>query len=355
MIAAVLVCATCLGLLLGLVPGAALARMGPAQTTPTPLLPLLPLARGQLLVSLGNPPLWRPVAGTALTVTLLSGRPAPHVSHLSAYVGFQPTSQACPASPRGDRGSLLTIPDFYKPSDLIAPGSPFVPNGGAQPGDYAVSVPGVVVQGHGRIRACVWLARSARRRTTAIEQDIPLLNGLLAASVSDVPSAVPGSGDAYTLDALGVGLSFNYSLSSTECGVVSHTPATEVSAGALASATVSLLASPCGTDIGDFTLSAGGGTVGVLSYPATDARLTPPAVATLGGCELDPVAVTALAAALQYVASDGCTVGRLLVSPYVPGVPLGAVTEAQVNGGIAEVAPFGTAVDLVLNGRPIGS
>jgi hypothetical protein len=177
-----------------------------------------------------------------------------------------------------------------------------------------------------------------------------MLNGLLAASVSDVPIAASGTGAGYTLNAFAPGLGFSYSVATTECGVALPLPPVHVSAGALASASVSLPPTPCATDGSRFTISTGGSIVGVLSYPASDTQSTPPGVVALGGCELDPVTATAVADAISYIQSDGCSVARILVAPYQPSVPAGDVLEAQIDGGIAQAAPFGTAVDLVVNG-----
>jgi hypothetical protein len=354
-----------LGLCLAAVVGSAAARRRPALASPIPTLPLLPLARGQLLVSIGDPPAcqllvsigdppsWQPVTGTPVTVTLLSGGPAVRkTAGLNAYVGFQSTGRSCPDAARGDRGTLVTMLDFYAPTNLVLAGSPFAPTGGAH-GDYAVSIPQVVLSGHRRIRACIWMARSERRRSRPVSQDIPVLNGLLAASVSNVPSAGGGTGAAYTLNAFGVGVGFSYSIATVQCSVVSPGQVVHVAPGTAASAAVSLLRLPCATDASRFTISSAGGIVGALEYPASDARSSPPGVVSLGGCELDPVTATTPTAAIAYVQADGCSVARLLLSPYQPGLPAGDVLEAQVDGGIAEAAPLGTPVDLVLNGRPL--
>jgi hypothetical protein len=339
------------GVWLGVTAGLGVARVRPSQTQQLRVLPLLPLARGQLLVSIGDPPAWQPISGAPVTVTLFSGRPAVRkAGRVNAYVGFQSVTRPCPASARGDRSALLTFPGFYAPANEVLAGSPFAPAGGARSGDYAASIPGVVLSGHDQIRACVWLARSQRRRTPPVAQDIPVLNGLLAASVSDVPSAGSGPGAGYTLNAFAPGHGFSYSVATTECGADTPLPPVHVSSGALASASVSLLPAPCATDGSRFTISTGGSVVGVLSYPASNARSMPPAVVALGGCELDPVTATAMADAISYVQADGCSVGRILVAPYQPGLPARDVLEAQVDGGVAQAAPFGTAVDLVVNG-----
>ena len=78
----------------------------------------------------------------------------------------------------------------------------------------------------------------------------------------------------------------------------------------------------------------------------------PPVVQHAGACELDPVTGTPLADAEQYVQADGCAVADVLVAPTQSGIPRGSVIDAQVDGGIAEVAPAGGAVDLVIAGRP---
>ncbi len=325
-----------------------------AQASGLRVAPLLPFARGQLVVSLGDPPSWQPVAGEPLTVTLFSGRPGSRrAAALNAYIGFQSVDRGCPSAATGDRGHLLTVDGYYHSQDRVTGSSSFTPGGGAAAGDYEASIPDVVVHGARTVRACVWLSSSPRRRTRATVQDVPLLTGLFAASVANVPSAVKGSGDAYTLNAVYVARRFAYSVATLECGKRYRSATRQVAPGALATESVSFLASPCASDTSQINFSAAGQrSLGALSYSPAQATTVPPTVTALGACELDPVTVTHLADAVAYVQADGCSVGNLLAAPFRSGIPRGAVIEAQVDGGIAEVAPKGTAVDLVLNGRP---
>jgi hypothetical protein len=332
------------------------ALAGSAGTAP--LHPLLPFARGQLKVLLGQGPSWQPVAGTPLTLTLFSGRPRPRVSaKTNAYITLQSPSQRCARSAKGDHhAQRLEIPSYYVATHLVTKTSIFTPGGGAAAGTYAVSLSGVIVSGVGSVRVCVWLANKPKVKTRPYSQTIPLIGGLFAASVSNVPAlGISGSG-AYALNAVYVARSFNYSVSTERCGTDEVDPAQSVAPGALAAESISLLRQPCAGDESVFSFTAPGrGALGSITYTATQAMTNPAGVGVLGGCELDPITVTKLSVATAYVVADGCKVGRLLVAPDDPTLPRGAVTEAQVDGGIAEVAPAGTTVDLVLNGVPVSS
>lgn len=315
--------------------------------------PLLPFARGQLVVSLGDPPSWQPVAGQPLTVTLFSGRPeSRRTAGLNAYIGFQSVERGCAATAAGDHVHLLAIDGYYHAQDRVTGSSPFTPGGGAAAGDYEAGIPGVVIHGARMVRACIWMSPSARRRTRPTVQEIPLLNGVFAASVSNLRSAVAGAGRAYTLNAVYVATGFAYSVATRECGDLYRSAGRRVAPGALATESVSLPPSPCAGDGSRINFSSAGRALGVLSYSSAQATTSPPAVAALGACELDPLTVTHLSDAVAYVQSDGCSVGDVLAAPFRTGIPRGAVIEAQVDGGVAQLAPQGTAVDLVLNGRP---
>jgi hypothetical protein len=318
--------------------------------------PLLPLVRGQVIVSLGTAPQWQPVSGEPLDVTLFSGRPAErHASALTAYVALQSTSRACTASPAGDHvHPLIAFPGYYARADLIAnETSAYVPQGGAAPGDYGLSRPDVVVHQHGATRACVWLARRTTQRSLVLSEQIPLLNGLFAAAVTADPTATLGDGSAYSLQAIDVTRTFRYTTSTTECGTVYTDPATSVAPESDGDESVAYGPASCSSDGSAFAFtSASGGSLGMLTYTVAEAEANPPEVGALGGCELDGLTVTPVAFAEHYVQAVGCEVGRLLVSPFQSAYPRGDVLEAQVDGGLAEIAPAGTTVDLVLNGRP---
>jgi hypothetical protein len=339
---AVVVCvATLFGLLAA---GRALAQVS--------FQPLLPLAPGKLTVLLGTPPQWLPESGTPTGLTLFSGRPAVrNASAVTAYVALQSDRQRCASTPAGDRRPLLDIPMFYASNNLIAKhrSSPFA---GAQRGDYAVTLPSIVVHQTGRTRVCVWLARDVRSRGLVLSQSIRLLNGLFAASVSALASATPGIGGGYTLNAIDVGTPFTYAVTTLQCGVHSLDTSGTVKDGQLATESIGPETNPCAGDGSTVAFAVGDRALASLAYTVTQAIAVPPQVSTVGGCELDPVADISLIEAEQYVQAVGCTVGRLLLAPYNAGLPKGAVIEAQVDGGLAEVAPPRTAVDLELNGRP---
>jgi hypothetical protein len=329
--------------------------LGAASAQAQPVtLPLLPLARGHLEVLLGDPPQWLPVSGRPLTVTLFSGRAAPrHPAGLTAYVALQNASRSCGASVARDHaGQVIEFPDYYSGSDLIAhEQSLYAPQGGAAPGDYATEQPAVTVRQRGTTRACVWLAHKASQRGLVLSQEIPLLNGLFAASVSASPSAASAGGDAYSLNAIGVERTFDYSAATDTCGTVYTDPQTAVAAGSVGNEAISYGADSCSSDHTTFTFTRpSGATFGSLTYTVEQAESTPPEVSSIGACELDGLTVTSVTVASQYVQDVGCTVGRLLMTPYQSGFPRGSVLEAQVDGGVADIAPAGTAVDLVLNG-----
>lgn len=320
----------------------------------TPLQPLLPFARGQLKVLLGQGPSWQPVAGTPLTLTLFSGRPRRGVSaKTNAYITLQSPRQRCARSAAGDHAHKLVIPAYYAATDLVSKTSIFTPGGGAAAGTYAAGLSGVIVSGVGSVRACVWLANKPKAKTRPYSQTIPLIGGLFAASVSDVPALGVSGSAAYALNAVYVARSFNYTVSTVRCGSDQVDPSQSVGPGALAAESISFPGQPCAGDDSVFTFTAPGrGALGSITYTSTEATTNPAGVGVLGGCELDPITVTRLAVAAAYVVADGCKVGRLLVAAVDPKLPRGAVTEAQVDGGIAEVAPAGSTVDLVLNGHP---
>jgi hypothetical protein len=330
----------------------ALADAGAALAQPA-FAPVLPLARGKLLVSLGNPPQWLPESGTPTGLTLFSGAPrSARAAAYNAYIALQRGSRRCAATPAGDHESLLEIPSYYTTQNLIAhqSGSPFA---GAQAGDYAVTLPGITVRLRRLVRACVWIAATEHARSLRLSEPIQLLNGLFAATVSALPSASSGVGGAYTLNAIDVGAPFRYAVTTTQCGIQYHDASAAVADGTIATESVAIESNQCAGDGSTYSFtSATGGALGSLSYSVAQAIATKPTVATVGACELDPISVIPLADATQYVQAVGCRVRRLLLAPYDPALPRGAVIEAQVDGGLAELAPSGTAVDLELNGRP---
>jgi hypothetical protein len=331
---------------LGLVPAL------PAAAAPR-TQPLLPLARGQVDVSLGTPPEWRPESGRPLTLTLFAGRPAASSAAArrdNGYVALQPVARGCARSAAADGiRPLHVIRALYSGGRLISVrGSLFAPAGGAAPGDYEADLPGVVVRQHGAVRVCVWIARSPRRGGLAGRQDLPLLDGLFAASVAVLPG---GPAREYSLSAVDVGREFRYTTVTHACGRTTTEAPLGVEDGGLGAESVSYSARACPGDGSVFSFTSGGRSLGSLTYTVQQAAAAPPAIAALGGCELGPVDGAPPEFAIRYVQAAGCTVARVLTQPYSPDVPRGHVVEAQVDGGVAEVAPSATAVDLVVNGR----
>jgi hypothetical protein len=318
-----------------------------------PVEPLLPLHRGQLVVSLGPPGQWLPESGTPTSLTLLSGAPrSPRAVADNAYIALQRTTRACGHTPARDREPLRVIPAFYAHHDLISaqPGSPYA---GAQAGDYAAAVSGIVITESKRVRACVWIASGPTSRGLASSYVIRLLNGLFAASVSTLPNAGTSADGAYTLDAIDVGREFAYAVTTLQCGDHYRDASSAIPDGQLASDSVAIETYPCAGDGSTYAFTrVGGRKLATLTYTETQATAPAPEISSAGGCELDPLTVVPLDVAGAYLQAVGCRIGRLLIAPYERAFPLGAVMEAQVDGGLAEVAPAGTAVDLELNGRP---
>jgi hypothetical protein len=312
---------------------------------------LLPLARGQLRVLLGPSGEWQPQAGLPLTLTLLAGPPRTrHAQSLRAFVAIQPVGQSCARSPAGDHHRLLDLGAIYRDGTLVAnQSSPLAPLGGATRGVHAASVNGVELSGKASsVLACTWLDTTARKPARATAQQIPLLGGLFAAAVW--AAGTPAS--AYSLDALSVGNGFAYQTSSEFCGRTSNGPQASVPAGHEAALQVSITSIDCPVDGSTFTFVGPGGTaLGTIQYTLTNANAVPAVIGHAGACDLAGVAGMSVAAARRYVATVGCSVGRVLTAPADGALARGTVTAAQVDGGIAPIAPDGTKVDLVTDGR----
>jgi len=291
-------------------------------------------------VSIGPPGVWLPIGGRPTTLTLLAKPPAAASRRaLNAYVTLQSPERACAASASGDRvRPVHTIPALFAPARR---------DGAA----YLAALAGIVVRQRRETRACVWIARSPRARGLAVSETIPLLNGLFAASVTSLPTAGGGS-RLYTLDATAATTAFSFATLTTRCGHVYADPQSRVAPGELATESVAFGAGSCAGDGSRFSFaSAAGASLGTLTFTVAQALAHPIAIAAVGGCELDPLADLSLATAEAYVTADGCRPGRLLSAPFDPALARRAVLEAQIDGALAELAPAGTAVDLLLNGR----
>lgn len=289
--------------------------------------PLLSLSPGNVLVSLGPASEWLPVGGSPTDLTLRAGRPAAaHPLRLNAYVAFRQPSRSCPASAPGH---TLTINHLYAPANFTEH-------------HYEVTLPNVDVRQRGSTLACVWLGPRRRHSRLAAGQIIPLLNGLFAASVSAL-----GPDSAYTLEAMRVSRAFRYRASSTVCGRTYRDPVRTIAADEVGVEAVSYGADSCIGDGSRFTFT----TIGARPLGALTYTVRQPAISALGGCELDPVTGAALSQAEAYVRADGCSVKQTLAARFRAGTRRHSVVEALVDGGVAEIAPRGTAVDLVVNGR----
>jgi hypothetical protein len=356
--------------------GALSAAAGAHTSRQVKTAPILSLAPGALEISLGEAPAWLPLSHTAQTLTLISGAPTvAHPGRDNAYVGFVAANATCAPNPSASRRPYYELPDFYAAADSAAThAGVFAPDGGAPATTYLASIHDVVITQSTGVRACIWLApgdgavvtpkpthtskhKHKRRRkklrpvrSLAATQLVPLLNNTFAASVSNLSGATPGNG-GYTMYAMDGGRPFSFRVSTSQCGRTSNDPSQAVPAGTPASETVSISTSPCTMDESTFTFTGGGESRAIL-YPITDALAAPAVSLGLSGCELDPLTGVTLTAAEQYLTSVGCTLGQVEVTPYVRTLPRGAVSWASVDGGVAELAPAQTVVDLVLNGKP---
>jgi hypothetical protein len=349
---------------------------------------LLSLSRGSFEISLGDPPQWLPLSGTPQTLTLLAGSPTrPGYALANAYVGFVSAKAGCAATPADSGVSYTTLNHYFSSAHTGAHAGMFAPNGGAVASSYIASVPNVVIHQSGSVRACVWVAsnigatqtiqvitrvkvitkgkkgkkvkkfkqvityRQQRApRSLATSLLLPLLNRTFAASVSNLSGATPGSG-GFTMYAIDGAHPFRYKVATLQCSRSSADGAATIAPGTPASESISISASPCSTDASTFTFS-GADIRRALSFPIADALTSPALTVRLGGCELDPLTGATLTAAEQYLSADGCKLGQIEVSPYEKSLVRGSVAWAAIDGGVAELAPTGTTVDLVLNGNP---
>lgn len=249
--------------------------------------PLLPLARGQLQVLLGNPSEWQPLSGSPLRVTLIAGPPRGHLGD-SAYITLQRTGVRCASSPAAAHAQLR-LADYYSSTDLLSrQRSDLAPNGGTQSGDYAATLDSIVVHPRGQVRACVWLARTANSQSHPFTETIPLLNGLFGATVSAAPAGAGGMPGAYAMDARSAGRTFAYSVASDVCGSLSGSGRTTVPTDDAADFTVSVNATDCPIDGSRFSFfTPAGRTLGSIAYSDGEAAASTPAIAHLGGCDLN--------------------------------------------------------------------
>ncbi len=360
MIVVVAVAAAALIVVLGAVAGAKTNRH--VRT-----VAVLSLARGSFEVSLGDAPEWMPLSGTPQTLTLIAGPPArARFASDNAYVDFIARGARCAATPADSGSGYLTIPHYFSPAHTGAHAGSFAPNGGAPKNSYVASLADVVVHQSTAARACIWLAQNVgmsktvkRGKKHRIKKApsslvtsvvVPLLNRTFAASVSNLSGATPGTG-GYTMYAIDGGHAFRYSVATLQCARKSSDGATTIAAGTPASESISISTSPCPTDASTFTFR-GADVSRTLSFPIADALNSPARTVKLGGCELDPLTGASLAAAESYLTAVGCKLGQIEVTPYEKTLTRGAVAWASVDGGVAELAPAGTRVDLVLNGNP---
>lgn len=325
---------------------ASLAVAGTAQALK---LPLLPLARGHVRVLLGAQPYWMPVSGRT-TLTLLAGPATRRQKALNAYIALHRAGQSCAASAKGDTASKLTFTSFFSGANVLPPVNPLAPNGGGERGVAAASE-AVTVRQRGTVRACVWLAKQPATRTRAIVQQIPLLDGLFAASVAALPAGLHGAPTSFSLDGFSVGSGFRYRVTSTVCGASTTDQMQSVASETQATELVSIGSGNCPSDTWAFSFTTPKGrSRGSISYALADFTATPWVIGHLGACDLTGATATTLAAARAFVAGVGCRVGRVLTQPYDKAVPRGMVSMVQVDGGVAQIAPPGTTVDLVVDG-----
>jgi hypothetical protein len=316
---------------------------------------LLAMSRGSFEVSLGNAPVWLPLSGTSQTLTLIAGAPKQATAD-NAYVGFTAATRTCASTPKKSKSPYYELSDFYSAAHSAAhDAGAFAPNGGASASTYIESVSDVRFNATSSVRACIWLATSKAvtakkaHRSLAASLVLPLLNSTFAASVSNLTGALPGTG-GYAMFAFSADHSFRYSARTVQCTRTTADGASAVSAGVPASENVSISVSPCTGDVSTFSFTGADTRNAALAYPVADALAVPPVTLSAGACELDPLTGATLAGAEAYLTAVGCTLGQIEVSPYTKSLARGSVSWAQVDGGIAEVAPASSAVDLVING-----
>jgi hypothetical protein len=357
-------------LVLSAATGGGVPAAGAQPLSHPPLRPLLSLAPGHFSVSLGPAaPEWLPLSGRPETLTLIAGRPRSRgAARANAYVGVIPATARCGATPSASDRPFLTFPAFFSAADSARQITPFTPDGGAAGGTFLASGGSVHLPAGRAVRACIWLGSSPgagvrphRHRHhrgpaqagahLAASEQIGLLNDAFAASVSNLTGAGPGHGGVL-MSAISGGHRFTYRTTRLVCGATATDPPVSVPAATPASAEISIGPSPCTSDATTFAFSVAGGGRRTLTYPVTDALADPPVSVGTGGCELDPLTGARLAAALSYLAADGCRLAGLQVTPFRGPLGRGTVAWAAVNGGVAELAPAGSAVTLVLNGRP---
>jgi hypothetical protein len=327
---------------------------------------LLALPRGSFEISLGEAPEWMPLSGTAQTLTLIAGAPAkPGFSADNAYVGFISRGARCADTPVASKAPYSTLEHFFDRAHNGSHAGVFAPNGGAPGSSFVDSVPEVVVHQSTAARACIWLAKDAgaklvkrskkRKKPKRVASSlvtsivVPLLNRTFAASVSNLSGATPGSG-GYSMYAIDGAHVFRYTDATVQCGAKSSDAAT-VAAGTPGSESIAVSTAPCSTDESTFRFT-GHDVNRRLGYSIADAIASPAVTVTLGGCELDPLTGATLIAAKAYLTAVGCRLGKIEVTPYQKTLTRGAVAWASVDGGVAELAPAQTTVDLVLNGNP---
>ncbi len=326
--------------------------------------PLLALTRGSFEISLGDAPAWMPLSGTPQTLTLIGGAPArASFSTDNAYVGFTGRGARCAATPAASKATYSTLANFFSSAHTGAHAGVFAPDGGAPKSSYIDSVAKVVVHQSSAARVCIWLAKDAgptgatKRskhkkpvpRSLVASIVVPLLNRTFAASVSNLAGATPGNG-GYSMYAIDGGHAFRYRVDTVQCGAKSSDAAT-ISAGTPASESIAISVAPCTGDESSFTFS-GRDVNARLSYRIADVTASPAVTVKVGGCELDPVTGTTLTAAESYLTAVGCRLGKIEITPYQKTLTRGDVAWAAVDGGVAELAPAGTTVDLVVNGSP---
>ncbi|WP_249012360.1 hypothetical protein [Conexibacter sp. DBS9H8] len=363
----VLTLALLLALLAGV--GALTAAAHPLRRPPERAL--LSLSPGHFSVSVGPAaPEWLPVSGRPETLTLIAGRPRSRgAAGANAYVGVISAGGHCGATPAASHRPFLTFGAFFSAADSARQVTPFTPDGGGAGGTFLASGSGVRLPAGPAARACIWLGSSPGTAPASTHRHrhhrspvragarlvasplIPVLNGVFAASVSNLTGAGAGHG-GLMMTAISGGHRFTYTTTRLACGSTSTEPPTAVPAGTPASETISLSPSPCTSDATTFRFSVPGLGARTLTYPVTDALANPPVSVVTGGCELDPLTGVTVSAALAYLAADGCRLSGLQVSPFQRPLGRGTVAWAAVDGGVAELAPSGTAVTLVLNGRP---
>lgn len=280
-----------------------------------------------------------PHVGVPLHLQVIAHRPGPTLPNgktrhiwLSYHV-----HGTCAATPHADKGkSLGTL-------TAIADGN----------GHLLANAPHTHEWKHpGQVRFCVWLAR---RHTVPIPDYVEFYDDLFAASFAAEGSFAP---HPYAAD-WGAAASFPFTLTYQPAGC--NVPPTTYSItkpsiygiyeGGFGGGGLGLEPGCPPTETISLAGSSGQA-LGTLGYSFAEAATSKP-TKSLGACFLEGGAFN-VAEATAFVNAVGCHVRSVINRPSPPTQPWqpGEVYDYEQNGGRVELAPKGSAIDLIVNSAP---